>query len=84
MDPVIAEVNDSIIGIITIFIGWSGVIILFVLVRNFIIAGISRAFIQVFEGSNEKNKEILVKYLIDKNSTLREIYDHLKKFFKEE
>lgn len=84
MDPkTILELNNALIGIVTSLIGWGGIITLFWIFRNFIIAGISRAFIQVFEDGNDKTKQILSRYLIDKNSTLPEIYECLKKEFKE-
>lgn len=82
MDPKsIAELSGTIVGIVTSVIGWTGVILLFLVFRNFIIAGISRAFIQVFESGNDKTREILVRFLIDKNMTVPEIYQNLKKDF---
>ena len=80
MDPkAIADVSNSIVGIVTALISWGGVIILFLVFRNFIIAGISRAFIQAFESGNEKTRETLVRFLVDKNLAVPEIYANLKK-----
>lgn len=77
----IVKLNSSIVGIVTSLIAWGGVIILFLIFRSFFIAGITRAFIQVFEDGNEKTKQILARYLIDKNSAIAEIYANLKKYF---
>lgn len=79
----IVELNSSIVGIITSLIAWGGVITLFLVFRNFFIAAITRAFIQVFEDGNEKTKQILARYLIDKNCALSEIYANLKKYFED-
>jgi hypothetical protein len=81
MDPVIAEINKTVIGIVTCIVAWGGIITLFIIFRNFIIAGISRAFIQVFESGNDKTREILVKFLVDKNMAVPEIYKNLKNHF---
>ena len=81
MDPVLADMSKSIVGIVTAVIGWGGVLLLFLIFRNFIIAGISRAFIQAFESGDERTKEVLIRFLIDKNMTVPEIYANLKKDF---
>lgn len=81
MDPSIAEVTKSAVGILTSVISWAAVITIFIVFRNFVIAGISRAFIQVFESGSEKTRETLVRYLVDKNMTVQEIYENLKKDF---
>ena len=84
MDPkAIAEISTATVGIVTSLIGWGGLLCLFVVFRNFIIAGISRAFIQVFESGDKKTKEILIRFLIDKNKTVPEIYASLKKDFED-
>jgi len=77
----IADISGAAVGIVTGLISWGGVIILFLVFRNFIIAGISRAFIQVFETGSIRTKEMLVRFLIDKNQTVPEIYANLKKDF---
>lgn len=82
MDPKsIAEISGAAVGIVTGLISWGGVIILFLVFRNFIIAGVSRAFIQVFESGDPRTREMLVRYLVDKNMTVPEIYANLKKGF---
>lgn len=82
MDPnSVANISGAAVGIVTGVISWTGVIVLFLVFRNFIIAGISRAFIQVFESGDQKTKEILVRFLIDKNQTVPEIYENLKREF---
>lgn len=82
MDPqVIVGVNKSLTGVLTCTIGWGSLLILVVLIRNFIIAGISRAFIQVFESADDRTRETLIRFLVDKNLTVPEIYENLKKNF---
>lgn len=80
---VITELNKALIGIIIALVGWGGVLSLFWLFRNFIIAGITGAFLQVFENGNEKTRQILAQYLVDKNKTLPAIYECLKNMYKE-
>ncbi|MDA2936131.1 hypothetical protein MYX06_02855 [Patescibacteria group bacterium AH-259-L05] len=77
----IVDINSTIIGIVGSVIAWGGFLLLVVVLRNFIVAGISRAFIQVFESATDKTKETLVRYLVDKNATIEEIYENLKKHF---
>lgn len=82
MDPKsIADISGAAVGIVTALISWGGVIMLFIVFRNFLIAGISRAFIQVFESGDTKTRETLIRFLVDKNMAVPEIYANLKKEF---
>lgn len=84
MDPKsIADISGAAVGIVTGLISWGGVIILFLIFRNFITAGISRAFIQVFESGDSKTREMLVRFLVDKNMTLPEIYENMKRHYED-
>lgn len=79
MDPkAIAEISTSAVGIVTTLLSWGGVIILFLVFRNFIIAGISRAFIQVFESGDPRTREMLIRFMVDKNMAYPEIYASMK------
>jgi len=81
VDPTVVEITKSAVGIVTTVLSWAAVITIFMLFRNFIIAGISRALIMVFESGNDKTREVLIRFLVDKNSTVPEIYENLKKNF---
>jgi hypothetical protein len=77
----IADISTSAVGIVTTLLSWGGVIILFLVFRNFIIAGISRAFIQVFENGTRETRETLIRFFVDKNATYSEVYAKMKSDF---
>ncbi len=84
MDPSVAEITRSAVGVLAVVISWAAIITIFIIFRNFIIAGISRAFIQAFESGNDKTRETLVRFLLDKNMVVPEIYASLKKQFEDD
>lgn len=81
MDPTAVEITKNAVGILTSIISWAAVIIIFMVLKNFITAGISRAFIIAFESGSDKTREVLIKFLVDKNMAVPEIYRNLKQHF---
>jgi len=75
--------NQMIVGILTTIIGWGGFIAVLVVLRNFIIAGITQAMMAYLFRANDTNfTRLIVRRLTDGDyADAKELYLGLKEKF---
>lgn len=75
MEP---EWVPSVVRLFTEAIGWVGIIVLLIVLRNFIIYGISAVFRDAIVNASTKKQRLLIRFLVNKDMVLGDLYQYLK------
>ena len=78
MEP---EWVPSVVRLFTDTIGWFGVIALLIVLRNFIIYGISAVFRDAIVNASPEKQRLLIRFLVNKDMVLGDLYEHMKERF---
>jgi len=71
-------INREIVGLVSTIIGWAGFLTLVYMFRNAIVNAFSIALASVIKGAKEETQRMLIKFLIRRDITLRELYLELR------
>lgn len=68
-------------AIISNLISWAGFLLILLIIRSFVVTGLTRAFIVWFESTSDRGREMALRFLVDRNSSAKEAYEILKGHF---
>ena len=76
-----SEYVPSVVRLFTDTIGWFGVIVLLIVLRNFIIYGISAVFRDAIVNASPEKQRLLIRFLVNKDMVLGDLYEYMKERF---
>ena len=76
-----SEWVPSVVRLFTDTIGWFGVIVLLIVLRNFIIYGISAVFRDAIINDSPEKQRLLIRVLVNKDVVLGDLYEYMKERF---
>lgn len=71
----------SVVRLFTDTIGWFAVIVLLIVLRNFIIYGISAVFRDAIINASPEKQRLLMRFLVNKDVVLGDLYEYMKERF---
>ena len=71
----------SVVRLFTDTIGWFGVIVILIVLRNFIIYGISAVFRDAIVNASPEKQRLLIRFLVNKDMVLGDLYEYMKERF---
>jgi hypothetical protein len=78
MEQSAVELTKLVMGPISALIGWTGFLIVLFFFKDAVAQGFSLAAARVIQNSEESTQRWLIKCLVRKNLTLRELYKDMK------
>lgn len=78
MEQSAVELTKLVMGPISALIGWTGFLLVIYFFKDAVVQGFSLAAAHVIQYSEEDTQRWLIKCLVRKNMTLRELYKDMK------
>lgn len=76
-----SEWVPSVVRLFTDTIGWVGVIVLLIVLRNFVVYGVSAVFRDAIVNASAEKQRLLIRFLVNKDMVLGDLYQYLKERF---
>jgi hypothetical protein len=73
-----SEWVPSVVRLFTDAIGWVGAILLLLVLRNFIIYGISAVLRDAIVNASAEKQRLLIRFLVNKDMVLSDLYKYLR------
>lgn len=73
-----SEWVPSVVRLFTDAIGWIGCIFILIVLRNFVVYGISAVFRDAIVNASGERQRLLIRFLVNKEMVLGDLYTYLK------